>query len=84
LPGQENMGYRGRGGEWGCLRPADLRREVGGPRGAGEAGRTRAKGDNEMDRWHQSGAPRAEGQPRSVLPLQSQAAASAAAVSGTH
>lgn len=58
--------------------------KLGGSRGAGEAGRARAKGDNEMNRWHQSGDPRAEGQPRSVLPLQSQAAAGAAAVSGTH
>lgn len=56
FPGQENLGYRGRGGKWGCMRRADRRREVGGPRGAGEAGRARAKGDNEMDRWHQSGA----------------------------
>lgn len=57
-PGLEKMGCRaearrGRG------RAAAGRsaRQVWGARGAGEAGRARAEGDNEMERWHESGGP---------------------------
>lgn len=48
------------------------------------AGRARTEGDNEMDRMVGGWSPRAEGQPWSILPLQTQAAAGAATVPGAH